>query len=92
MAFTDSSHSQKQHIVLKDLQNELTCAATAMAVMKMPSTPNGVKKVCKLRVSRNGTGSLRSRIPLQAQHVASDIGRIKLFIAQPTEQRKDYSF
>ena len=35
-----------------------------MAVMKTPSTPKGVKKVCRLRVSRKGTGSLRSKTPL----------------------------
>ncbi len=43
---------------------KLTCAATAMAVMKTPSTPKGVKKVCRLRVSLKGTGSLRSNTPL----------------------------
>ena len=42
----------------------LTWAATAMAVMKTPSTPKGVKKVCRLRVSLKGTGSLRSNTPL----------------------------
>lgn len=42
----------------------LTWAATAMAVMKTPSTPKGVKKVCRLRVSLKGTGSLRSSTPL----------------------------
>lgn len=43
---------------------QLTWAATAIAVMKTPSTPKGVKKVCRLRVSLNGTGSLRSNTPL----------------------------
>lgn len=42
----------------------VTWAATAMAVMKTPSTPKGVKKVCRLRVSLKGTGSLRSNTPL----------------------------
>ncbi len=38
-----------------------------MAVMNTPSTPKGVKKVCRLRVSLKGTGSLRSNTPLH-QH------------------------
>lgn len=40
-----------------------TWAAAAMAETKTPSMPKGVKKVCRLRVRRKGTGSLRSSMP-----------------------------
>lgn len=38
-------------------------AAAHMEETNRPSTPNGVKKVCKFRVNRKGTGSLNSTMP-----------------------------
>lgn len=49
----------------KATPEQRTMAATERPVMKTPSTPKGVKKVCRLRVSRKGTGSFRSSSVLQ---------------------------
>mmetsp|Transcript_23526 Transcript_23526/g.76545 ORF Transcript_23526/g.76545 Transcript_23526/m.76545 type:complete len:211 (-) Transcript_23526:2461-3093(-) len=42
------------------------CAAAHIADTNVPSTPNGVKNVSRLRVRRNGTGSPESRMPFMS--------------------------